>query len=101
MIIITLEKSLPPFGLMLSIQQVNKEFCNFNIKHATWFMNRNIITILILSHDCCSPAVKIPRPGLLVYIVYFTSWVDDDGLLHFAKDIYGHDKVIASHLFKE
>ena len=36
-----------------------------------------------------------------VYITYFTSWVDDDGVLHFAKDIYGHDKEMALHLFNE
>jgi murein L,D-transpeptidase YcbB/YkuD len=30
---------------------------------------------------------KIP-----VHIVYFTSWVDENGGLHFAPDIYGYDK---------
>lgn len=27
-----------------------------------------------------------------VYIVYFTSWVDNDGLINFREDIYGHDE---------
>lgn len=35
-----------------------------------------------------------------VFITYFTSWVDADGLLHFADDIYGHDKKLAEHLFQ-
>jgi murein L,D-transpeptidase YcbB/YkuD len=44
----------------------------------------------------------VTLPGSIpVYIVYFTSWVDDNGLLHFAKDIYGHDREMAGHLFKE
>lgn len=35
-----------------------------------------------------------------VFITYFTAWVDRDGLLHFAEDIYGHDKRLAKHLFE-
>ncbi len=35
-----------------------------------------------------------------VFITYFTAWVDNDGLLHFAEDIYGHDKRMAGHLFE-
>ena len=35
-----------------------------------------------------------------VFITYFTSWVDENNLLHFAEDIYGHDKKLAEHLFE-
>ena len=35
-----------------------------------------------------------------VFITYFTSWVDEDVLLHFADDISGHDKKLAAHLFE-
>jgi murein L,D-transpeptidase YcbB/YkuD len=35
-----------------------------------------------------------------VFITYFTSWVDKDGVLHFTDDIYGHDKKLAAHLFE-
>jgi len=26
-----------------------------------------------------------------VHIVYFTTWVDDDGGMHFQQDVYGYD----------
>jgi L,D-transpeptidase YcbB len=31
-----------------------------------------------------------------VYILYFTTWVDDKGIIHFHNDIYGHDKRLYS-----
>jgi murein L,D-transpeptidase YcbB/YkuD len=34
-----------------------------------------------------------------VYIVYFTSWVDDQGAVHFRDDIYGHDKMLEKEYF--
>ena len=34
-----------------------------------------------------------------VYLVYFTTWVDEDGKLNIRKDIYGHDAKIAEKLF--
>ena len=34
-----------------------------------------------------------------VYLVYFTSWVDEDGQLNIRKDIYGHDRKVAEKLF--
>jgi murein L,D-transpeptidase YcbB/YkuD len=34
-----------------------------------------------------------------VFISYFTAWVDNDGLLNFREDIYGHDKQMAERLF--
>lgn len=36
-----------------------------------------------------------------VFIVYFTAWVDQEGLLHFRKDIYKHDEKMAKKLFSE
>jgi murein L,D-transpeptidase YcbB/YkuD len=35
-----------------------------------------------------------------VFITYFTSWVDKDGLLNFRDDLYGHDRKMAAQLFK-
>lgn len=43
--------------------------------------------------------VKI-NPTVPVFVVYFTSWIDADGLLHFRDDVYGHDKRMAGHLFE-
>jgi len=40
--------------------------------------------------------LKDPVP---VFISYFTAWVDEDGLLNFRDDIYGHDKKMAAQLF--
>ncbi len=40
--------------------------------------------------------LKDPVP---VFISYFTAWVDNDGLLNFREDIYGHDKKMAERLF--
>ena len=40
--------------------------------------------------------LKKPVP---VFITYFTSWVDNDGLLNFREDIYGHDKEMNKKLF--
>ena len=34
-----------------------------------------------------------------VVITYFTAWVDNEGLLHFREDIYGHDKELGERLF--
>lgn len=41
--------------------------------------------------------LKTPLP---VYVVYFTSWVDADGMLNFRDDVYGHDKRMEEHLFE-
>lgn len=40
--------------------------------------------------------VKKPVP---VFIVYFTAWVDKNGVLNFRKDIYDHDKRMGEKLF--
>ncbi len=41
--------------------------------------------------------LKEPRP---VFILYFTAWVDREGLLNFRDDVYGHDQTLAEELFK-
>jgi murein L,D-transpeptidase YcbB/YkuD len=35
--------------------------------------------------------VNLPKP-VPVYIVYRTVWVDDDGMVNFREDVYGHDE---------
>ena len=39
------------------------------------------------------------KQTLPVYLVYFTSWADADGHVHFRDDIYGHDKALAKAYF--
>jgi murein L,D-transpeptidase YcbB/YkuD len=41
-------------------------------------------------------ALDDPLP---VFISYFTAWVDQEGLLNFREDIYGHDQKMAERLF--
>ncbi len=42
--------------------------------------------------------VSVGKP-VPVFITYYTTWVDNDGLLNFRADIYGHDKEIANKMF--
>ncbi|WP_162053095.1 L,D-transpeptidase family protein [Pontibacter pamirensis] len=42
--------------------------------------------------------VTLPT-NVQVYIVYFTSWVDEQGQIHFREDLYGHDKKLAQEYF--
>jgi murein L,D-transpeptidase YcbB/YkuD len=38
-------------------------------------------------------------PVIPVFIVYFTAWVDGQGMLNLRDDIYGHDQRMEKHLF--
>ncbi|SNC61839.1 Murein L,D-transpeptidase YcbB/YkuD [Hymenobacter gelipurpurascens] len=42
--------------------------------------------------------VTLPEK-LPVYLVYFTTWVDENGKVNFREDIYGHDKSLAKEYF--
>lgn len=42
--------------------------------------------------------ITLPKQ-IQVYLVYFTSWVDEKGNVHFRDDIYGHDKKLEQELF--
>ncbi|MEO7307933.1 MAG: L,D-transpeptidase family protein [Ferruginibacter sp.] len=42
--------------------------------------------------------VKLKKP-VPVLITYYTAWVDENGALHFADDIYGHDEVAIGKMF--
>ncbi len=45
-------------------------------------------------------AVNLAAP-VPVSITYFTAFVDEDGLLHFREDVYGHDKQMARNIVKK
>jgi murein L,D-transpeptidase YcbB/YkuD len=40
--------------------------------------------------------VPLPEP-IPVYVLYLTSWVDDDGLVHFREDVYRRETVLAEY----
>jgi L,D-transpeptidase YcbB len=42
--------------------------------------------------------VTLPK-RVQVYIVYFTSWADENGNVHFRPDLYGHDKKLQQEYF--
>jgi murein L,D-transpeptidase YcbB/YkuD len=42
--------------------------------------------------------VKIKDP-IPVLITYYTAWTDGSARIHFAEDIYGHDKALAAKMF--
>ena len=41
--------------------------------------------------------VNLQTP-VAVAITYFTAWVDNEGMVHFREDIYGHDKEMAKRI---
>jgi murein L,D-transpeptidase YcbB/YkuD len=59
-----------------------------------WDHNKIVETIANKEEKYIPLIKKIP-----VYILYFTVWVDPQGLAHFQKDIYGHDKKLEKELF--
>lgn len=42
--------------------------------------------------------ITLPKE-VQVYLVYFTTWVDAKGQVHFREDIYGHDKKLEQEYF--
>lgn len=58
--------------------------------------NDNSITTAM--HADSEKWVSVSKP-VSVAITYFTSWVDEEGQVHFREDIYGHDKALAERLF--
>jgi L,D-transpeptidase YcbB len=43
--------------------------------------------------------VKLKK-AVPVVITYYTAWVDDNGLLNFREDIYGHDEKLIAKMFR-
>ena len=41
--------------------------------------------------------VRLKKP-IRVHVTYLTSWVNKDGSVHFRKDVYSRDKLLASAL---
>ncbi len=53
--------------------------------------------ILAAINERVNQVVRLPEP-IPVHLVYWTTWVDDDGSIQFRNDIYGRDKVLAQAL---
>jgi len=41
--------------------------------------------------------IWLPEP-VPIYFLYFTAWVEDDGVVNFRKDVYGQDEVLKKRL---
>ena len=74
-----------PFDLAVYLLRNQPEWTNEKIKAAMNSSKEKWVTL---------------GKTVAVFITYFTSWVDEDGILHFTDDIYGHDKKLAAHLFE-
>lgn len=60
---------------------------NWNKEKITAAMNRTYET-----------SVKLKEP-IPVFIIYYTAWVDKEGLLHFRDDVYRHDMELEKKMF--
>ncbi len=40
--------------------------------------------------------LRLPEP-IPVYVLYLTSWVDDEGLVHFREDVYQRERILAGY----
>ncbi len=74
-----------PFDLAVYLLKDNATWTDSKIKEAMNSSKEKWVTL----------AQPVP-----VFITYFTTWVDGDGILYFMDDIYGHDANLASHLFE-
>lgn len=63
-------------------------------KKPGWDRETILSTIQVREEKYVTLDEKLP-----VYLVYFTSWVDEAGNVHFRDDIYGHDKALAQQYF--
>ncbi|XZF15470.1 L,D-transpeptidase family protein [Chitinophagaceae bacterium MMS25-I14] len=72
-----------------------RKMAEYLLRNDTTWTSEKIDSAMNLEKEKWVP-LKTPIP---VFISYFTAWVDDDGVLNFRDDIYGHDKKMATQLF--
>lgn len=73
-----------------------EKMANFLLRHQPEWTPEKINAAMHAGEEKWIPL----KTTLPVFITYFTVWVDENNLLHFRDDIYGHDKKMAEHLFK-
>ncbi|MFZ1798616.1 MAG: L,D-transpeptidase family protein, partial [Chitinophagaceae bacterium] len=72
-----------------------KKLAEFLLRNdSSWTINR-IDSAMYASKE---KWVKTPKVTPVI-IAYFTAWVDDNGLLNFRNDIYGHDQKLIDKMF--
>lgn len=78
------------------VENPNKLLLHFLRNDKTW--NQEKIDSIIETNEEFGIIIK---PTIPVYIVYFTSWVDNNGQLNFRDDIYKLDDQLANEVFGE
>jgi murein L,D-transpeptidase YcbB/YkuD len=73
-------------------------------KMAEWLLRNEpawpkekIVSAMNQTHETL---VKL-KEAIPVFIIYYTTWVDGDGLLNFRDDVYEHDKELMQKMFTE
>ena len=71
-------------------------------KFAEWLLRNDpnwptekIVKAMNQTHET---PVKLKDP-IPVFIIYYTSWIDKNGLINFRDDVYNHDKVLMEKMF--
>ena len=64
-------------------------------RHPNWPPEK--IRNAVSGPDTAEITVKLPEP-LTIYLLYWTIWVDEQGLLHFGTDIYNRDQALDAAL---
>lgn len=71
-------------------------------KMAEWLLKNdpewNTEKIVTAMNQTSEKMVKL-KSLLPVFIIYYTAWVDDDGLLNFRDDVYKHDSELIGKMF--
>jgi murein L,D-transpeptidase YcbB/YkuD len=72
-----------------------KKFAEYLLRNDTTYTSSKIDSLMNLPKE---KWITLPK-SIPVFIVYFTSWVDKNGILNFRNDIYGHDSKMSEKLF--
>jgi murein L,D-transpeptidase YcbB/YkuD len=69
---------------------------------AEWLLrndhNWNTSKIVSAMNQTHETLVKL-KDAIPVFIIYYTAWVDENGLLNFRDDVYEHDKEVIQKMF--